>query len=147
MLVVEKIMAAHESGEIDVISAPAKASKEKFGCAMSTVFEARKRLRKKHNRPQQYRYEAVLEAHKQGRVDLEKDPIAEVAFFLDVHHDVVRNAIRKGHFKRKVYNRRASNYHYWYRMRKQLRLTDSWGVIPERVGLTRNEWRKKCVSM
>ena len=123
MGVVDRIMAAHNAGEIDVIDTPAKVSSEKFGCALSTVFEARKRLRVIHDRPQIRKYQIVLDAHEQGIIDLQRDPIEEIASHLNVHKDVVNNAICRSDIKRKSFKpRRRANYRYWYRIKKQMKL-------------------------
>ena len=142
----DKAIALHDFKEIHLIDETVQALSEKTGISKTVLFEARKRVRKRDGiEKEKPLYQVVLDAHKAGKVDLRVDMYKEVAVLMGVHHDVVRAAVNKGGIKRKKIHRRSSeNCKYWDDIRPQLQLMYKWGVIPERVGLTRNEWRKQC---
>jgi hypothetical protein len=157
MSIVNRICAAHKSGDIDLNVSENPEIAEQFNCARSTVSEARKRL----GLVKQFLWQDLIEAHKRGEVDLVNWTFVKIAKTFGCSHHTIQAALENGKIDH-VYTRArpegkisslakadsAAARAYWWKYRKRYGIPfKTWGVIPERVGLTRNEWRKKCASM
>lgn len=138
------ILAAHTSGEINLHSMSLKDISKTFGCCESTSCLARKLARKEDKvKPPRYRWQIVVDAHNEGRVDLNKSSDKKAGEALSVHHSVVARARQElGIVKKNDPSKKKENPYawYWYRWRKEYGVFKTWGVIPERVGLTKNQW-------
>ena len=146
---VDYVISLHDAGTINIIDNTVKSVLGKVDASKATIFEARKRIKERDGiKPKKPLYQIVLDAHKEGKIDLKWDMYVEIAELMGVHNDVVRAAVKKGNIKRAVKVKRgAANAAYWAALKPQLRLMSKWGVIPERIGLTKNEWRKRCASI
>lgn len=156
MTLVDVIVKAHRSGEIDLNVTDGSKVARDFGCCASTVSLAKKKLGVRRK----VVWERLLDAHHAGKVDLVNWPYSRISKTFGCSHHTIREAVSKGKIKHvttrgpgygkidELAKRDAdSTRHYWWRFRKSYGVFKTWGVIPERVGLTKNEWRKKCASI
>lgn len=139
----EKILQAHRDKQVDLNSMGLKEIAEMFDCAQSTASVARKIARKEDKvlrKP--YQWEIVVKAHKEGKIDLSKGTAKGIGRKFSMHHSVIHRARQEvGIFVGAVRDNPDPYAWYWCRWRKKYGVFNKWGVIPERVGLTKNQWK------
>ena len=140
----EIILAAHRGGEVNLHSMSLKEIAKKFGCGEATACLARQRARKEDKvKAPKFAWQIVIEAHKEGRVNLYEDSDKAVGKIMSVHHAVVERARRELGISKGGQRVEDPYSWYWHRWRKKYGVFNTWGVIPERVGLTKNEWLRR----
>lgn len=155
MSIVSRICDAHKSGKIDLNVSQNPEIAEQFNCARSTVSEARKKL----GLVKRFLWEDLIEAHKRGEVDLVNWTFPKIARKFGCSHATIQSALINGKIDH-VYERGrplnktdplkraddSTTRAYWCIFRKNFGVFKTWGVIPERVGLTKNQWLNRNES-
>lgn len=155
MAIVDDIIEAQVSGKIDLNVTDGSEVAKMFDCSPGTVTFAKKKL----GIVKKVTWKRLLDAHHEGKVDLVNWPYPKIMKTFGCSAHTVKTAIHNGKIQHiavrgpgcgkvdSLTKRDAqAARHYWWRFRKNYGIVNKWGVIPERVGLTKNEWRKRCAS-
>lgn len=153
MSIVDVVVKAHKSGEIDLYETPGSDIARQFDCAASTISLAKKKL----GISRKTMWRKLLEAHKNGEVDLTNWSFKKVMEKFGCSQHTVKRAIEEGKIDH-IYLRGpvsddplkrsddSTTRAYWWKYRKNFGVFKAWGVIPERVGLTKNQWLRRNES-
>lgn len=145
----EQIIQAHKSGEIDLAEMNGDDIAKKFGCSSSTVSVARRKL----NVVKMTTWRKLLNAHEAGEIDLVNWTFDKIVEKFGCSRGSVVTAIKHGKLDH-VYSRGpagaslkmkddAETRAYWDEFSEHYGVFKKWGVIPERVGLTKNQWLRR----
>lgn len=156
----QRLVSAHNAGEIDLSKETLCRLADMYNCSESTVRYARKKL----GINKQFLWKQLLEKHKMGELDLDTLTYNEIRSIFPCTDKTVKKAIDRGIEEgilkeRKPGVREGSVFktvsqkedarivrQRWYYFRRRFGVFKTWGVIPEFVGKTRNEIRRSITA-